>query len=288
MKHLSILIPTYNDVCVTLVQTLQQQASVLDLTYEILVADDGSKDQKAVVANRAINQLPHCRLLEQPQNVGRAAIRNFLAQQAQHEWLLFIDSDMVVCRNDFLRQYAETSSRQQVVDGGVVIHGVTHDNLRAIYEEAAEPQHTADKRQQKPYQHIHTANLLVNRAVMLQHPFDERFRYYGYEDVLLGKQFCAAGIAISHIDNPMSFEVFETNAQFLSKTEEGLRTLHQFRDELQGYSSLLALSDRLRAVAPLVRLWHRINKKWERRLLTSSHPNLLVFNLYRLGYFLSL
>ena len=37
-----------------------------------------------------------------------------------------------------------------------------------------------------------------------------------------------------------------------------------------------------------VEIVNLINKKWERRLLTSSHPNLLVFNLYRLGYFLSL
>lgn len=288
MKHLSILIPTYNDVCVTLVQTLQQQASVLDLTYEILVADDGSKDQKAVVANRAINQLPHCRLLEQPQNVGRAAIRNLLAKKAKYEWLVFIDADMVVTNDDYLRSYAETPVQQQVVYGGVSVGSPQEGNLRWNYEKAAEKDHTAAQRQRTPYQQFRTTNFLVSRDVMLRYPFDERYRHYGYEDVFFGKTLYEAGIAIIHTENALSFKMFETNAQFLSKTEEGLRTLHQFRDELQGYSSLLALSDRLRAVAPLVRLWHRINKKWERRLLTSSHPNLLVFNLYRLGYFMSL
>ena len=45
INSLSILIPTYNNVCLELVRDLQAQASILsstnDLEYEILVADDG-------------------------------------------------------------------------------------------------------------------------------------------------------------------------------------------------------------------------------------------------------
>ena len=41
---LSILIPTYNYVCVKLVTDLQQQAERLECPYEILVADDASED----------------------------------------------------------------------------------------------------------------------------------------------------------------------------------------------------------------------------------------------------
>ena len=288
MKQLSILIPTYNGVCTQLVDDLHRQAEALSVDYEILVADDGSDDFNVIEANRSINRLPHCQLLEQKPNRGRSAIRNFLARQARYPWLLFIDSDMVVCRNDFLKRYADTSDYQRVVDGGIIVRNTLPHNLRSLYEKAAEGQHTADLRQRSPYQHLHTANLLVKRETLLRHPFDERFRHYGYEDVLLGKQFCLSGVHITHIDNPLSFEVFEENAHFISKTEEGLRTLHDFSDELQGYSSLLTLAGRLRPVAPLIRLWHLINKGWERSLLTSPHPSLLVFNLYRLGYFFSL
>ena len=105
-----------------LVRSLQQQAEGLDLDYEIIVADDGSTDPSTRAANRAINALPHCRYVERQQNAGRAAIRNFLATQAQHEWLLFIDSDMVVCRDDFLQQYAKTDDAD-VVDGGPLTTG---------------------------------------------------------------------------------------------------------------------------------------------------------------------
>lgn len=288
MKHVSILIPTYNDPCVTLVTTLQQQAQAAGATYEIIVGDDGSTRADVLQQNRAVNELPNCRMTEREANAGRAAIRNFLAGQARNEWLLFIDSDMVVCRADFLNKYLQTSENEMVVDGGVVIRDTIEGNLRSLYEKAAEPHHTAQCRQLTPYQHLHTANLFIRRDIFLNNPFDERFRHYGYEDVLLGKQLQVAGIPVSHIDNPMSFEVFETNLQFVQKTEEGLRTLHQFQAELQGYSSLLSLANRLRHLAPLVRLWHRLNNRWERRQLTGSHPSLTVFNLYRLGYFMTL
>ena len=104
MKNLSILIPTYNDACAKLVDTLRQQAEALDISYEIIVADDGSTNAEVVRSNRQINQWAHCRMDERPQNSGRASVRNYLAQQAQYNWLLFIDSDMVVCNPDFLKR----------------------------------------------------------------------------------------------------------------------------------------------------------------------------------------
>jgi len=285
MRELSILIPTFNDPCSTLVRNLQQQAEALGMTYEILVADDGSTQQNVLEENRSINSLPHCQLIERGVNAGRASIRNFLAQQAHYAWLLFIDSDMVVCRNDYLRKYA-SCEETSIVDGGVVIGARKRGNLRSLYEKAAESAHTPEERQLSPYRDFHTANFMIKRTLMLQYPFDERFRNYGYEDVLFGKAMEKAAIPILHIDNPMSFEIFEENEHFVSKTEEGLRTLYQFKHELQGYSRLL---DRVQNLPHTpIRWWHRLFGAIERRLLTSRHPSLWVFNAYKIGYFLSL
>lgn len=286
MKTMSILIPTYNDECFTLVSLLQQQAAALAISYEILVADDGSSDKTVIARNRAINTLPHCTFIERQQNSGRAAIRNFLVQQSHYPWLLFIDSDMVVCREDYLKQYVD--SEGLVVCGGVVIGNVDSHNLRAIYEQSKEQEHTLEKRQQSPYHDFHTANFMIQREIMLNHPFDERFRYYGYEDVLLGKRLREHGIAIEHIDNPLSFEIFETNEDFVSKTEEGLRTLYRFRDELQDYSRMLQFVNRHPLLATLIRCWHKMAAKKERRQLCGNAPNLTIFSIYRLGYYLTL
>ena len=285
MRELSILIPTFNDPCSTLVHNLHQQAEALGMTYEILVADDGSTQQNVLEENRSINALPHCQLIERGVNAGRASIRNFLAQQARYAWLLFIDSDMVVCRNDYLRKYA-SCEETPIVDGGVVIGACKPGNLRSLYEKAAESKHTPEERQLSPYRDFHTANFMIKRELMLQQPFDERFKSYGYEDVLFGKAMEKASVPILHIDNPMSFEIFEENEHFVSKTEEGLRTLYQFRHELQGYSRLL---DRVQKLPHTpIRWWHRLFGAIERKNLTSRHPSLWVFNIYKMGYFLSI
>lgn len=285
MRELSILIPTFNDPCSTLVRNLHQQAEALGMTYEILVADDGSTQEKVLEENRSINALPHCQLIERGVNAGRASIRNFLAQQARYAWLLFIDSDMVVCRNDYLRKYA-SCEETPIVDGGVVIGACKPGNLRSLYEKAAESQHTPEERQLSPYRDFHTANFMIKRTLMLQQPFDERFKSYGYEDVLFGKAMEKASVPILHIDNPMSFEIFEDNEHFVSKTEEGLRTLYEFRNELQGYSRLL---DRIQTLPHTpIRWWHQLFGAIERRHLTSRRPSLWVFNLYKIGYFLNI
>jgi glycosyltransferase involved in cell wall biosynthesis len=268
-----------------LVGNLQQQAEELGISYEILVADDGSTQHNVLEENRSINALPHCQLIERRVNAGRAAIRNFLAQQARYAWLLFIDSDMVVCRNDYLRKYA-SCEETPIVDGGVVIGTCIPGNLRSMYEKAAESEHTYEERQQSPYRDFHTANFMIQRALMIEHPFDERFRNYGYEDVLFGKAMEQAGVPILHIDNPMSFEIFEENEHFVSKTEEGLRTLYQFRHELKGYSRLLDRAQTLPRTP--IRWWHQLFGAIERKHLTGRHPSLWVFKIYKTGYFLSL
>ena len=289
---LSILIPTYNDLCFTLVGDLRQQAEEAGIDYEILVGDDGSIDAEVIEKNRKICKWPHCHYLIQIQNIGRAAIRNFLAKEAHHDWLLFIDSDMTIARVDYLSKYLAMEG-SEVVDGGVIIGGdadTLKGNLRYLYEKTSEQEHTAEKRQQHPYQDFHTANFLIRRDLMLAHPFDERFRHYGYEDVLFGKKLRAKGVKITHIDNPLGFSTFEENTQFILKTEEGLRTLHQFQSDLRGYSRLLTLVEgiHLPIILSLIRCWHKLFGKWERKNLCGSHPSLRLFKLYKLGYYLKI
>lgn len=302
MPHdLSILIPTYNNACLELVKSLQAQASAMPgLHYEIIVADDGSTDIESVKTNRGINTIPHCRYIERERNTGRAVIRNFLAQQSAGEWLLFIDSDMVVRNASFVANYVSTIHAQKgtsrpIIYGGYTIafadHNALSGNLRYIFEQKNKQNADYRLRQAHPYHDFHTSNFIVSRDIMLQHPLDERFRHYGYEDVLWGKTLQDHGIAILHVDNPLSFEHFETNKAFLDKTEEGLHTLYQFRDELRGYSTLIKHAEK---VCRLPFAQWCVTKAFPfaslhiKSTLMGNGNNIALFNIYKLMYFIRL
>lgn len=292
MNNLSILIPTYNTVCVELVKELQRQAETADCKYEIIVADDGSTDISTVEANKRINDLPCCTYIIRCKNEGRARIRNFLSRQAQYDRLLFIDSDMVVRSEDYIRKYVDCTDCP-VVYGGYVINGNAaslKNNLRYIYECKNKRNGSAAERNKQPYNDFHTSNFLVRRSLFLAYPLDERFRKYGYEDVVWGKTLKQNGIHICHIDNSLSFETFETNGEFISKTEESLRTLHTFKDELKGYSTILEYAEkieRLRLSRFFSWLFSLFSKTLKKRL-SDNKPSVLLFNIYKLLYFFHL
>ena len=307
MTHidLSILLPSYNNVCVSLVQVLQRQADALrgkldkPFRYEIIVADDCSTDAACIDANRVIGDMLHCRYLRMEQNVGRAQIRNVLISESRGDYVLLIDSDLFLCDDNYLYKYA--TSTADVVYGGTRIGGegfamVDNEantenlkgNLRYIYEKKAEPSHRAAFRQLRPNQEISVCNLYARRDIMEAHPFDSRFKAYGYEDVLFGKRLAESGIEVTHIDNPVLINEFEPNSVFVKKTEEAILTLCRFEQDLEGYSNLKTKVTNLGRYIPLslFRLWHRIMKNKEKRNLTGSKPSLLLFKLYKLGFFL--
>lgn len=307
MTHidLSILLPSYNNVCVSLVQVLQRQADALrgkldkPFRYEIIVADDCSTDAACIDANRVIGDMLHCRYLRMEQNVGRAQIRNVLISESRGDYVLLIDSDLFLCDDNYLYKYA--TSTADVVYGGTRIGGegfamVDNEantenlkgNLRYIYEKKAEPSHRAVFRQLRPNQEISVCNLYARRDIMEAHPFDSRFKAYGYEDVLFGKRLAESGIEVTHIDNAVLINEFESNSVFVKKTEEAILTLCRFEQDLEGYSNLKTKVTTLGRYIPLslFRLWHRIMKNKEKRNLTGSKPSLLLFKLYKLGFFL--
>jgi glycosyltransferase involved in cell wall biosynthesis len=289
---ISILIPTYNTVCTSFVKTVAEQASKAGIDYEVIVADDASPDPSCIEQDRAIESLPHCTFIVKDANSGAAATRNFLVRMSHYPWLLFLDSDMQLSDPQFINRYLSNLS-SPVINGGIAISGDAvklKSNLRYRYEKAEEPRHTAEKRQQNPYQSFRSANFLIKRETMLQCPFDERFKRSGYEDVLLGKQLCMAHIAITHIDNPLTMTAYEDNDAYVAKIEYSLQTLHRFRAELRGYSRLLTMAERLHIniIRCSIRLLQRCCGSIMRRQLCSSRPMLTVFKLYRLGYFMDL
>ena len=290
-KALSILIPCYNTYCVELVRQLAEQCENIEgLHYEIIVADDGSCDEHIRMRNKEILELDYVIYLMRKENVGRARIRNFLAQQAQYPTLLFIDANMVVPRADYILNYMQLSDSTRVAYGGYLLAQGNESNLRYCYERAASAKNQLKERIKQPYRKLRTSNLFILREVVQQCPFDENLHQYGYEDMLLGVQLQKANIPIVHIENPVLFYRYESNAQFVRKTEESLRNLFLLRQRIGDFSQLLNTAKTMRAWHVdwiYLNYWSRKQQAWKAQLCSKA-PNLNVFKNYKLGYLISL
>jgi glycosyltransferase involved in cell wall biosynthesis len=289
---LSVLIPTYEYECCKLVSHLYYQLRSTGYPYEIIVVDDGSKNQASVIANMDINQYPRCRFIRRTENVGRAAIKNFLAREAKGEWLLYIDSDAEVRDPCYIRMVIDAIKHDSYTQ--VIIGGLYHTkkmpspdvSLRFRYERAADRHRFAMERRKTPYLHITPFNLCIQRSVMLSVMFDEQCKEYGYEDALFGITLQQRGIKVRHIDNPLMHRGLESNTIYLAKAETALQTLNRLGDLMMPYSHVGQAAIKLqrwhmqRLAIVLFRLFHKIM----RYNLLGKRPNLTIFSLYKLGY----
>ena len=289
---LSILIPTYNYDCTRLVKELYSQAEHADVDYEIIVADDASPMVEHKMKNREINALPHCRLIELEENIGRARIRNRLADEARHEWLLFMDADAEVISDDFIDQYLKHT------DADVVCGGLCHADtlpspevsLRYAYEKRADKKRAAHYRAKKPYEQFTPFNFMIRRTTFQSIRFDESIKEYGHEDTLFGIELQRRQVSILHINNTLRHTGIESNKVFLEKTRASLRNLATMGDTMQGHSALLKLYDLLSKMRlnGIVYRWFRRRESSITRHLLSTKPRLCLFFLYKLSYFVKL
>ena len=294
-KELSILIPTKDYICTRLIKELVKQAmAIQDLSFEVIVADDGSDVQETIEENKAINQFPHCKYIIRETNVGRSAIRNFLASQATHPYLLFLDSDVYLPTSLFLQQYIDVMDSSSVIYGGIINdnnRSKWKGNLRYKYEKDSENKHNFKHRQASSYRSFCTPNFLINKEVMLNHPLDESIKAYGYEDVILGRTLEQHGIIIQHIDNPILICEFEDNKTYLNKIKTALTTLFYNQNKVQNHSQLVVamnLIKRLHLTDVVSSFFLLAQNKIEKQLIYCKNPSLLLLKLYKVGFFISI
>ena len=288
---LSILIPTYNYDCTSLVSDLQQQAQQAGIDYEIIVADDASPMLIYKEKNREVNELPHCRLIELNKNIGRARIRNLLAKEAQYPWLLFMDADAKVISPTYIEDYVHAITDDIDVVCGGLCHADTlpspNVSLRYAYEKRADKQRAACYRSEHPYERFTPFNFAIRRATFLAILFDEAITEYGHEDTLFGIELQRRAVPLRHIDNALQHMGLEPNEIFLEKTRAALRNLATMEESLQGHSSLIKayrLLQRLRLTRLLARCYSK-HETWLTQKLCTLHPRLSLLALYKLGYY---
>ena len=290
---ISVLIPNYNYDCLQLVRDLHAQLTCCGYPFEIIVAEDGSTE--CLENNRRMQTLAHVNYQERKENMGRFGMRKLLPSLARYPYLVCMDSDTQVIRQDYIRKYLDFALRGEKC---VVVGGKTEADgglpapcysLRFTYER---------KRENRPghKKGFSTFNYMAPAEVLKNISFEEgQMLAYGHEDTVMGVQFKRLGVPVVYIDNPLVHIGLDTNERMMEKSVAAnvslLRLYNSGRyPELPGESRLLACYLKVNrfGLAPLLRFVYRISEKAVLKNLDSLHPSMWLFDFYRLGKMLSL
>ncbi|NCO75396.1 MAG: glycosyltransferase [Cyanobacteria bacterium] len=188
----SVVIPTYNRLpilqkCLLALEN-QQFNSDLVTDYEIVVVDDGSSDETILWITTAKHLLPHVKLYTQ-NHKGAASARNLGVQKALGDWIIFIDSDLVVT-SSFLQAHSQTldsANSNRIFSYGAVI------NTSNFNDPTSEPYKITDF----SAAYFATGNVAIAKKWLLEAGlFDTMFKQYGWEDLELGVRLKKLGLKL--------------------------------------------------------------------------------------------
>lgn len=208
---ISVLIPVYNWDISLLIKKLIDEIKEFDLPekIEIILVDDGSNNA-IKETNRWVTEVENINLKykELPYNTGRAKVRNILIGLASGKYILFLDTDGLPDREDFLSQYllyAQSAIHDVVCGGRSYKHRILWGKEYEIYLYLSQKTEVkpSEERNKEPWRYIFTSNVMVRKSVIEDEYFDERFINWGYEDIEWAIRIVRK-YKIHHIDNPVS------------------------------------------------------------------------------------
>lgn len=295
MKGLSILIPVYNTDVTKLVHDLHQQAIALGAPFEIILADDCSSKQ-FVDVNSPLVELDGVQFVPMDVNVGRAIIRNRLAQLSNYDLLVFMDCDVAMVDADYLKRYLACEECDVVFGGYTYMPSQKQRNcmLRWTYDTKLRTLN-AEQRSKSPYTAFSTVNFLIRRELMLKYPFNEKLSVYGHEDSMLRCELEQNGIVITHIDNPVYHMHLDDNESFIVKTNKGVENMLVLK-QMPECNALTEHLNLLHYYNKLKRYHLVLPFKWQFYItkplvllnLKSANPSLFLYQWYKLGYLCSI
>ncbi|CAG0993997.1 Validoxylamine A glucosyltransferase [Myxococcaceae bacterium] len=199
----SVVVATYDrrEVLARTLRALLGQQGAPD--FEIIVADDGSRDGTPEMAERllAAGHVPH-RISSAP-NTGQAAARNRAMKLARAPVVLFLNDDTIPAP-DLLQRHAEARarcSRGGEADDGLCVLGrartapsLPPGDIARLYEF---DYRLIEGRDEVPYLFFWTCNLSVPREILLASGgFDTSYR--ALEDLELGWRLASKGLRIHY------------------------------------------------------------------------------------------
>ncbi|MFN3754749.1 glycosyltransferase family 2 protein [Flavobacterium sp.] len=294
---ISILIPTYNYNTLPLVEELHNQIQLENIEFEIIVQDDASPVNEITAINSKINQLKNCYFERNETNLGRGQNRNLMVTKAKYDWLLLLDCDMFPKSKNFFKIYLKSLQKRnpKAVFGGIIYFDEKPKDdavLRWVFGKNRE-EIPLKKRLANPYDYALISNILIQKELLIAHPFDLEIFHYGYEDIVFILELKKHQIPITHIENPTFHLNLEKSVIFLEKFHSSLQNLKLLIDrkiiryEDTALTKTYLKIEKANMVKLAVFLFKIFKKRFTKNLL-SKNPSIFIFDVYRLGYFCQL
>lgn len=224
---LTILVAAYNEQA-TIVQTLQSIAlQAYPGELEVIVVNDGSKDNTAVLVREQLSVYPWLRLLDLPKNVGKANALNEALKQVSFKLVATVDADSWLFRNalvNIVERYFQDPDNTRAVAGAVMVRNSRVSWMTRAQEWDYFQGIAAIKRVQSLYQGTLVAQgafSLYDKATLL--------KVGGWpdcigEDIVLSWAILREGHRIGHCEDALLFtNAPETLAQFSKQRQRWSR-----------------------------------------------------------------
>lgn len=181
--RVSVVIPTRNRAKVVR-KCIEYILAQTYSSYEVIVVDDGSKDNTREVLE-SFSNFSNFRYISLPERKGPAFCRNLGVRESNGDIIIFIDSDIFTLSN-FIEEHINThKSYQKVLVVGPVI---SISNMDGNF-----PQRGSILDFSNAY--FASGNVSLPRDIFLQvGGFDEVFNVYGWEDIEFGFKLKSLGV----------------------------------------------------------------------------------------------
>lgn len=223
---LSICIPTYNVNLKEIVESLSHQIKQDDLCAELIVIDDFSDESFRIENRKNCHAIQY---IELPENIGRSKIRNRFLEYVKGDFLLFLDCDSAIIKDDFLKTYCAVlqNNAPEVIVGGSIYqkHKPPRNEYLRWKVSVNKESKSLKEREKANFNSFKTNNFVVSKDVFTKTPFNETITGYGHEDTLFGFELHQQNRSVYHCDNPVLNKHLDTNKAFLQKTQIGVQNL---------------------------------------------------------------
>ncbi len=227
----SVVIPTFRrpDVLAKTLECLERQNC--NFAFEVIVVNDGPAEELPKL-RFGKGKRANWKLLQNKENLRRAATRNRGIREAKGEYILMLDDDIWAVPGLLNAHY----EKQKEIHGGVVVGAVPpakeientvwHRYIARNYERI----HDRLKKDILDFGLFLTGNVSIPTTVLKQsNGFDERFKEYSFEDSELGYRLHSKGIRFAHTSEAIGCHFFSENLDTIcSKAYASGRSLALF------------------------------------------------------------